>query len=261
MKGFRRGGKGRSGKDKKGPVGNLLGKRSFLPAAALLSVAVVVLAGFLIYRVSTGAFPVREVIFYGNKHLSDGELLAMTGMAGNEKLLAVSSKRVSSRLLQSPWIRDVCIRKDFPHRIAIKIHETSPFAILEMKGRAFLVDESGRMLEEMKDVVPFLPVITADPFKNRDIFLEALSLAMVVREKKIATERNRVEIIAEKGSESLSMVMDGVVVKMGQGDYEQKLSRLLALEDEIKKRDILVDYVDLRFANRVVVKPMSGVVK
>jgi len=52
-----------------------------------------------------------------------------------------------------------------------------------------------------------------------------------------------------------------VVIRMGQGDYERKLSRLLALEDEIKKRQIAVDYVDLRFANRVVVKPISEVVR
>lgn len=259
MKGFVPARKG-PGKDGKGVRKKRLARLIF-PAASALVVTAGILVSVLVYRASARAFPVREVVFYGNTHLSDAELREMSGIGKNEGLFAVSSKRVSARFLQSPWITNVCIRKDFPHRVLIKIQETSPFAILELKGRSFLIDERGKLLEEMKDVVPFLPVITSDPFKNRDDFLEALNLAKVVKEKKIATERGRVEIIADKGPESISMVMDNVLIRMGQGDYERKLSRLLALEDEIKKRAIAVDYVDLRFANRVVVKPISEVVK
>jgi len=251
----------RSPRGRKGLWKSLFSVRSLFLAALCLLIGFGALTSVWIYRAAARAFPVTEVVFYGNTHLSDGELMDMAGIRRNEGLLGVSSKRISARLLQSPWIRDICVRKDFPHRILIKIQEASPFAILEMKGRSFLIDDKGKMLEEMKDAVPFLPVITADPLKNRDNFIEALNLARVVKDSKIATERNRVEIVADKGPESISMVMDNVVIRIGQGDYEQKLRRLLALEDEIKKKAIIVDYVDLRFANRVVVKPISEVVR
>ena len=243
------------------------GWRNLLRSRLLvLCTVVVVIGGGIglsrwVYRVSAGLFPAREMVFHGNMHLSEGELKALAAISRNESLLALSAKELSEKLLQSPWIRDVSIRKEFPHRVLIKIIETSPFAILEMKGRAFLVDERGRMLEEMKGAVPFLPIINADPFKNRDNFMEALNLAKVVRDRKIAAERNRVEIIADKGAENIALVLDSVVIKMGHGDYEQKLDRLFALEEEIKKRAITIDYVDLRFANRVVVKPISEVVR
>jgi len=45
------------------------------------------------------------------------------------------------------------------------------------------------MLEEMKEAIPFLAVITADPSGNRENFIEALQLARVLKDKKIATER------------------------------------------------------------------------
>jgi hypothetical protein len=57
----------------------------------------------------------------------------------------------------------------------------------------------------------------------------------VLKDRKIATERGRVEIVAGKGPESISMILDSVVIKIGQGDYERKLSRLFELEEEIKK--------------------------
>ena len=104
-------------------------------------------------------------------------------------------------------------------------------------------------------------MITADPYKNKDNFAEAINLAKVIKDKKIATERSRVEIIADKGAENLSMIVDSMVIKVGQGDYERKLQRLFELEQEIKKRAITIDYVDLRFVNRVVVKPISEVVR
>lgn len=261
MRGFILGKKSKSRKGGKAPWQSLFLKRFFFFAALFFLIGSGVFVSLWIYRSGERAFPVKEVIFYGNTHLLDSELKTLTGISKDESLFSVSPKRVSARLLQSPWIKEVSIRKDFPSAVLIRIRETSSFAILEMKGRAFLIDETGTMLEEMKGEIPFLPVITADPFKNRDNFTEALNLAKAVKDSKIATERSRVEIIADKGPESISLVMDGVVIRMGQGDYERKLSRLFELEDEIKKRAIAVDYVDLRFANRVVVKPISEVVK
>jgi cell division protein FtsQ len=235
--------------------------RIVLFGVLFLLVGATVFAGVRLYRLSARLFPVKEVVFQGNMHLSESELKTMAGITMNESLLTLSARRLSANFLQSPWIRDVSIRKEFPHRIMIRLTETSPFAILETKGRTFLIDERGKMLEEMKGAVPFLPIINADPFRNKENFMEALNLAKVIKDRKIATERNRVEVIADKGPESISMVLDNVVVKVGYGDYEQKLNRLFALEDEIRRRSINVDYVDLRFANRVVVKPISEVVR
>jgi len=240
---------------------NLFGSRIVFFGVLFLLTGASIVLGLRLYRLSAGLFPVREIVFQGNMHLSENELRTIAGISMNESLLTLSAKGLSTNLLQSPWIRDVSIRKEFPHRVLIRVAEASPFAILETKGRTFLIDERGRMLEEMKGAVPFLPIINADPFRNRENFMEALNLAKVIKDRKIATERNRVEVIADKGPENISMVLDNVVVKVGHGDYEQKLNRLFALEDEIKKRAITVDYVDLRFANRVVVKPISEVVR
>ncbi len=256
--------KGSSGSsmNRKGPGKGLLRKRPFIALVLILSAATGVFFGLrAAYRASDKLLPVKEVIFLGNTHLTDGELMSLSGIRGDEGFLTLSPKDISAKLLQSAWIREVSVRKELSRRVLIKIEETSPFAILEMKGKSFLIDEKGVMLEEMKGAVPFLPVIIADPFKNRDNFLEALNLARVLKDKKVATERNRVEIIAGRDPESISVVLDNVLIKVGWGDYEQKLTRLFELEDEIKKRGITLDYVDLRFANRVVVKPISEVVR
>ena len=55
--------------------------------------------------------------------------------------------------------------------------------------------------------------------------------------------------------------IDGMEIKVGEGSYEQKLARLFELIDEIRSRPIEVDYIDLRFANRVIVKPVAEVIQ
>jgi cell division septal protein FtsQ len=44
---------------------------------------------------------------------------------------------------------------------------------------------------------------------------------------------------------------------MGFGDYEKKLSSYFALKDEITGRNIAIEYIDLRFSNRLIVKPVK----
>lgn len=209
-------------------------------------------------------FPVKEIVFSGNKHVSESELKAIMGINVNESLLELSSKELEGRLLKSPWIKAVSFRKDFPHRFTVRIEESMPYALLEMNGRTFFVDDKGNLLEELKgESIPFLPIISGDPFKNSSVFSEVLNLVRTMKDKGFIAVKDRIEVIIPHGAgpEDISMQVDGMLVKVGHGEYEEKLQRLLELEDEIMRRGIPVDYIDLRFANKVIVKPINEVVR
>ena len=206
-------------------------------------------------------FPIKNVVFYGNKHLTDDELRALAGIYGNENIITVSRKKVTQMLLKSPWIKSVSVRKELPDTLSVLIEEVTPFALLDMKGRLFIINDKGDLLEELKgDSIPFLPVITANPYNRDEGFSEALSLARSMNDLGFSSERNQIEIIVSRPQE-LTILIDGTVVKVGSGDYSKKLERLLELEGEIKKRNIPVDFIDLRFENRVIVKPVKEVIR
>lgn len=234
-----------------------------VPAVLLLLAAWLVMSysGALGIRISI--FPVKELVFSGNKHLSQAELDAISGVRQNEDLLMLSARKTAEKILLSPWIKKVSVRKDFPERLLINITEALPFAILDKDGEMSLIDERGNLLEKMKaDPVPFLPIIRAGDSVGNENFMEALSLARIIRDKEIAAERNRVEILANgKGPEEMSLIVDNLLIKIGRGDYERKLNRLFAIEEEIKKKAVALDHIDLRFANRIVVKPINEVIR
>ncbi len=202
--------------------------------------------------------PVKHIVFIGNKHLTDDELRELSGVRANQSLVAISNTTVSQRLLKSPWIRSVNVRKELPDTLLLVIEEAEPFALLDMNSHLFLVDDKGKLLEELKNgSIPFLPVITGNPFRESEGFSEAINLAKLMNSKGFSSEREQIEIFAGKPHE-LTVTIDGTVVKMGSGKYEEKLERLVALEDELMNRGIPVDYIDLRFENRAIVKPIAG---
>ncbi|MBA3060332.1 MAG: cell division protein FtsQ [Nitrospirae bacterium] len=127
------------------------------------------------------------------------------------------------------------------------------------------VDDKGNLLEELKgESIPFLPIISGDPFKNSpDVLGEVFNLVRTMKDKGFIAVKDRIEIIIPHGAgpEDISMQVDGMLVKVGHGEYEEKLQRLLELEDEIMRRGIPVDYIDLRFANKVIVKPINEVIR
>lgn len=227
----------------------------------VLPVVLVVAAIYMVSRMVNTAFRVREVVITGNEHLADEEVKSMAGIGRNANLLKVSSRGISSKMMESPWIRAAAVRKEFPGTLLINIRESEPFALLDVKGKLFIVDDRGTMLENLKDIaVPFLPVISSNPYREREAFREAIEFAKAIKKTGLLSRKDHIEIISHKPQE-MSVNLDGIVVKVGEGEYEDKLARLMNIEEEIKSRNISVDYIDLRFANRVLVSPVNEVIK
>jgi len=247
----------------------LIGKKNLsrsilrLRQAAMIGLPlfVVVLLSYAAYAMIRSAFPLRQMKFSGSRHLSDEDLRGLTGLGGRENLATLSAGAVYRNICTSPWILSASVRKEFPDTLHVFITEAEPFALLDMGGRYFIVDHKGKMLEELKQSsIPFLPIIAGNPFEKKEAYAEAISLVRAIRESGLTSRKDRIEIVASR-PQDLTANLDGTVVKVGTGDYHEKLVRLLELEDEIKVRRIPVDYIDLRFANRVVVKPVNEVVR
>jgi len=216
---------------------------------------------YLLTHAAPPAFKIKAFELAGNEHLTDEELKNISGLRGNESLLTMSSRKVYEKLKESPWIQTASVRKEFPSKLLISIRETEPFALLDMKGKMFIVDDRGRMLEELKDnSVPFLPVIMSDPYNEKEAFREAVNLAKVIKHMGVFQKKQRIEIIAHQPNE-VAANLDGVHVKVGAGEHEDKLTRLSEIEEEISKRHIPVAYIDLRFAKKAIVKPVNEVIR
>lgn len=202
---------------------------------------------------------VKDIVFIGNHHLKTDELRSLIKIKSGDELFGTSSRELYKRLRASPWVRDAIIKKELSGRVLINVMEAIPVAILSMAGRQYLIDKEGNILEPMKEgTVLFLPVIKDIDYKNnREAYLEAVRFVNVLHNKRVISYGNVIEITGQR-PEDITLKFDKISIKIGMGDFEKKLERLEFVKDEIEKRKMTVEYIDLRFANKIIVKPAGS---
>ncbi|MFC1769847.1 cell division protein FtsQ/DivIB [Nitrospirota bacterium] len=215
------------------------------------------------FLINSGGFTLREVVINGNRNLTESQLMILMRIHGGENLVLLPIERIYERLHTSPWIREVSLRKELPARLIVRIRESEPEALLMTREGMVIVDGEGIELEKIKEEAEhFLPVIYYSGSPGSVELKEALMLATVINDAGITKQAGRVEILGlDRGIKDMIVRIDGMQVKVGKGSYKQKLNRLYELISDIRGRDIDVDYIDLRFANRVVVKPVAEVLQ
>lgn len=206
---------------------------------------------------SKRVFPVKNIVITGNNHLEEDEIKDAISAIEKKGLLRSSLRDAERRLRTLPWIKKAYLRKQFPDTLIIRIEETVPKAILNLNGIPSLMDGEGKVLEKIREEeTPFLPIIKGiNPEEGREALMEALSLIDALSQEGIIPDKGFIEITSKPYG--LSMNMDGEVFKVGYGRYAEKLRQWKELEGELRKRGIAIEYVDLRFPDRVIVKPIK----
>ena len=210
-----------------------------------------------IYFFAMNYMPVKEIVFINNHHLKNEELKSLVNVRKNDGLFSVSNSEIYHGLKKSPWIKDAVIRKELSGRILIDVIEAVPFAILSLSGIPYLVSKDGVVLEQMKEgTVLFLPVIKdITPDKNKDAYTEALKFVSVLNDRMDLSSRGNIEITGPR-PEDIALKIDNISVKIGSGNFDEKMGKLKFVMAEIEKRNMPVESIDLRFANRVIIKPV-----
>ena len=201
-------------------------------------------------------FQLRHVLVSGNYHLDEKDIIESSGVRKGDALQNLSFSVIDKKLKENAWISEVALRKQFPDTLVIKVEEAVPKALLRTKKRLYLLSEDAKILEQIKgDVTPFLPVIKDISLKNEKGMREAIKLVDALSKKNVLARRETIEIgLASYG---LKMNIDGELIKVGFGNYAAKFDRWVELEPEIREKGMPIQYVDLRFKDSVIVKPLK----
>ncbi len=222
----------------------------------VLLAVVVTAAAVLGLKMFAEQLRVEDIIISGNSRLEREDVLDSLKVRRGESLLNLHFSELRGRLKANSWIKKVDLRKQYPDTLEIRIEEAEPKALLSINDQLYLVDGDGNRLESIKgETTPFLPVIkNIDPVLRKEMS-EALKLVAAMSGKGAFADRESIEIGLE--SYGLTVRMDGEFIKVGYDDYEEKFARWIELEPEIRKRGLPVQYVDLRFKDSVIVKPVE----
>ena len=229
--------------------------RTILTTVSVIAVIASLTVG--LYRFFTAEMlDVKHYTIEGNNHLSDSDVLGLIKINNGKNILSLDGETLMGALTFSPWVKTSFIRKELPDTIHIKIIEKEPIALYNDGRETFLIDDSGIKLDrtiggEIPKNLPVISIATAD----RHTYEEAVKLAVVLGRNKTLVGRN-IEISGTR-PEDIAIRINDVPILIGLGNYEDKLQSYLSLKDEIAAIKTTIEYIDVRFAHRLIVKPAS----
>jgi cell division septal protein FtsQ len=240
-------------------------KKAIRVAFQLLLLSFFLFIGHWVYvhLLSDPYFRVREVEVEGGRKIPREILLSLTVMEGMPNLFSVKLKDVVKRLESHPWIEQVRVRKVFPHKIVIQVKERKPMAIIQLE-ELYYVDTQGEIFTPVGDRdeynYPYVTglsrrVLETDPVEAKRLIAKALELLRIVSQEKVPPLEEISEIHMEKvfGIHCFTKA-EGVEVKMGWEDFEEKLKRLPLIWSDLRRRGFSAASIDCSDLKRMVVK-------
>jgi cell division protein FtsQ len=250
-------------------------RRSWLLAAvsAIRLVAAVVIVGgggFYVVRMAahTGALQVATIRVKGNRHLAQGEVMALLEGLRGQHILLTDLDSWRRRLLGSPWVEDAALRRVLPSTVEVVIHERQPMAIARLNGALYLVDDQGLVIDDYSPNYAQLdlPIVDglSDGMPKDGPSIEPARAALASR--LIGTLEARPELlqrvseidVTNPNDAVLTLESDSTAVHVGSDQFTERLQAYLGLSEALHARVPDIEYVDLRFADRVYVRPAAG---
>jgi len=240
-------------------------KKAIRVAFQLLLLSFFLFVGHWVYvhLLSDSYFRVREVEVEGGRKIPKETLLSLAAMEGMPNLFSVKLREVVKRLESHPWIEQVRVRKVFPHKIVIQVEERKPMAIIQLE-ELYYIDTRGEIFTPVGDRdeynYPYVTGLTRrvfekDPVEAKRLINKALELLRIVSQGKVPSLGEISEIHMEKafGIHCFTKA-EGVEVKMGWEDFEEKLKRLPLIWSDLRKRGFSAVSIDCSDVTRMVVK-------
>lgn len=208
---------------------------------------------------------VQNVTIKGAEKLSIGEIEALVDGMRGDHILTANLEAYRARLMQSPWVGNASLRRVLPSTIEIVVTERRPMGLARVAGRLFLVDAAGFVIEEhgaqhAQYDLPIVDGLESDSGKTG--FLIDPARAMLAARVIDATAADprvgpRVSQIDVTDAHNAVVLLDGdrALLHVGEAKFLERLRSYLTLAPTLRERLDEIDYVDLRFDERIYVRP------
>jgi cell division septal protein FtsQ len=235
--------------------------------AAIVKCAV--LLGVAAYAVHWGAgiltharaLQVDRIVVRGNRRVPDMVIVSALQKMRGQSLVWTDLGVWRTLLLETPWVRDAAFRRTLPSTVEVTIAEREPIGLGRVKGRLYLVDEKGVLIDEYGPEYADFDLPIVDGLDGADVAPRAELAARVIgsirRNPEIAKRLSQVDV-SDVHNASVIVAGDPAVLFLGEERFLQRLESYLEVAPALRERVDDIDGVDLRFENRVYVRPVKA---
>jgi cell division protein FtsQ len=208
---------------------------------------------------------IDHLVVVGNERVPSAIVLeAVDGLKGRN-LVLTDLGAWRERLMQSPWVRDASLRRSLPSTVEISVSERIPAVLARIDGRLYLVDEQGVVIDQYGPRYANFDLPIVDgleiPKPAAGARVDAARAALAARV--VASVRNRPELakrlsqidVTNPHNAQVTLAGDTAVLRLGEEQFQQRIESYLQLADTLRSSVPDIEYVDLRFGERVFVGP------
>jgi cell division septal protein FtsQ len=236
----------------------------------LAAAALVIYAGYRACDlvVNASALQVRRVVIRGNVRLSTGEIHALIdGLAGSN-ILTADLSAYRRRLLDSPWVEHVAMRRLLPSTVEVFVSERRPIGVSRLRGQLYLVDRRGTIIDEfgpqyadfdlpIVDGLQRAPGTIDSSMDEARADLAARVLDALAGNKALAARVSQIDV-SDVHDAVVLLDDDAALLHLGEEQFAERLQYYVEIAPALRSTVQDMDYVDLRFGERVYVRPAAA---
>jgi len=241
-------------------------KKTVRVAAAVVVISLIFLVCYEIYGFvgKTTFLRLERIEVSGIKKLTREEILSAASVKTGDDLLGLKLSRMGEQLTKNPWIASVRVRRNFPRALSIDVVERQPVGIVSM-GYLYYLDSRGDIFKPLQegDTLDY-PVITGlveddllrDPAGAKETVKGMLVLLEQLQKGRAGISIADIsELHYDKGFGYTIFTIDkGLPIRLGMDGFSDKLDRLAKIYAELQLQLPQLEYIDLDYSDRVVVK-------
>jgi cell division protein FtsQ len=216
-----------------------------------------------VYTIATASawFTVRELRVQGNHRLSTGEVsMLLDGLRG-ANVVVTSLEPWRERLMGSPWVKDAALRRVLPDAIDVTIVERHAAAIVRagrslqmMDAEGVLIDEYGPRYAALD--LPLLEGLDLGRDAAPDRARAALALDAIGNLASAGLLWRVSQIDVSKAHDAVVTLNDDTtLLHLGDARFAERLQSYLDMSRRLQSMAADLEYVDLRFDDRVYIRP------
>lgn len=234
-------------------------QRIILVGSRVLAVVAVVVAVGWTWRhtQSDARFALKTIEITGAVHTSRAEVDAITRAYLGGNLFKLDIAHVQNDLRKLGWVSRIEAEKKLPDTLRVHIVERTPVALLQAGERLQYVDEGGAAFADLSPAVgdSDLPLIAGEGTAQ----CVALLRTVRSRDPELYARVSEIRFVAPDAFALYDRQL-GTVVYGSASDLTAKWRQLYAVAQSERLGRGAIAYADLRFADRIVIKPLKAAV-
>jgi cell division protein FtsQ len=202
-----------------------------------------------------------------NRRLDRNEIMALANVRPGDDMIRLNLRQIGEHVEKNPWVETVRVKRYFPRTLAIEVTERDPLAIINVGYLAYL-DAKGEVFKPLNEGDNLdLPIVTGvsedDLTRNQSGAKEALkgavALINLLKQGQVFRLEDVSELHYDKGfGYTIFTTRGGVPVRLGTDGHREKLARLARIYRELQAQMPTLEYIDLNYNDKIIVKKVIG---